>query len=373
MARRVFLHVGTMKSGTSYVQSLLWRNRDELARRGLLVPGGRRRGAHFHAAAVVTDAHEVLSRLGRRDRDAWERVLQQTAATDGDAVVSNEAFANATPAQADRALRRLEEVADEVHVLLTARDLGRQLPSAWQQAVKRGHTGTLGEFWEAAAAEDSPTDPFRLRYDASAILHRWSAGLPPEHVHLVVLPGPGSGTAPGWLWVETCRLLGVDPDGLDHDAERANDSLGLVEVEVLRRVQASLPEDRRDLDTSRWTRGFAQDVLVTAGPAERFAPTAPMQAWAATRSQEMVDRLRAAPWHVVGDLDDLLAPVDPPPGRHPGQEGAEEVAAVAVEALTRQLLLGMEQRDRLRALRAELRRLREGSSGATEDDPDEDD
>lgn len=372
MAARVLLHVGTMKSGTSYLQSLLWKNRDLLAERGLLLPGGRRRGAHFHAAAVVTGAEDVLARLGPRDRDAWERLLRQTAATDGDVVISNESFANADAAQADRALRRLEEVAGEVHVLLTARDLARQLPSAWQQAVKRGHPASLDEFWAAAAAEDSPTDPFRLRYDASTILERWSVGLPPSRVHLLVLPGPGSGAPRDWLWLETLRLLGIDPAGLDHEPERVNDSLGLVEVEVLRRVQASLPADRRDLDTFRWTRGFAQDVLTGAGPGERFAPTAAMQEWAAHRSREMVDRLRAAPWHVVGDLDDLLSPLAPPPGRHPGQEHGDEVAAVAVEALTRQLLLGMEQRDRMRALRAELRQLRDATGDdRPHDEPDD--
>ena len=43
MARRAFLHVGTAKSGTSYLQDLWWRHRDELRDRGLLLPG--RRGA----------------------------------------------------------------------------------------------------------------------------------------------------------------------------------------------------------------------------------------------------------------------------------------------------------------------------------------
>ena len=39
MARRVFLHVGTAKSGTRYLQDLWWRHRDELRGRGLLLPG----------------------------------------------------------------------------------------------------------------------------------------------------------------------------------------------------------------------------------------------------------------------------------------------------------------------------------------------
>ena len=46
MARRAFLHVGTAKSGTSFLQDLWWQQHDELRDRGLLLPGDGRRD-HF--------------------------------------------------------------------------------------------------------------------------------------------------------------------------------------------------------------------------------------------------------------------------------------------------------------------------------------
>ena len=62
MARRVYLHVGTPKSGTKYLQSLLHANRDTLRGRGVLYPGHRpfdqilasldvRHGRHLPASA----------------------------------------------------------------------------------------------------------------------------------------------------------------------------------------------------------------------------------------------------------------------------------------------------------------------------------
>ena len=47
--RRVILHVGTPKTGTSHLQDVLFRNREMLAKRGILYPADRF-DAHFLAA-----------------------------------------------------------------------------------------------------------------------------------------------------------------------------------------------------------------------------------------------------------------------------------------------------------------------------------
>ena len=98
MARRAFLHVGTAKSGTSYLQDLWWRHHDELRERGLLLPGRARRD-HFTAAALVKGMTSVVDDLGERDRGVWDRLVEETRAWPGDVLISNEHFAD-TPAEA---------------------------------------------------------------------------------------------------------------------------------------------------------------------------------------------------------------------------------------------------------------------------------
>ncbi len=39
MARRVFFHVGTLKTGTTYLQRVMWENRDRLREAGTLFAG----------------------------------------------------------------------------------------------------------------------------------------------------------------------------------------------------------------------------------------------------------------------------------------------------------------------------------------------
>jgi hypothetical protein len=356
VARRVFLHVGTMKSGTSYLRSLWWQNQRALAARGLLLPG-RGKSDHFHAACQVARRQEVLERQTPDEARAWESLLEQTAATDGDALIGQDHFSRATPEQAADALRRLGEVSEEVHVLLTARDLGRQLGSAWQQDVKEGSPETLAAFWERADAEGADGD-FWAHHDVPAILERWSQGLPDEQVHLVVLPVPG--TAPHeWLWHRVCEVTGIDPTGLEEEAARSNESLPAPQIELLRQVWEAMPPQHRTLDTVRFVKGyFTRQILAVSG-GDRIALTPAMHAWARQRAEAMVADLRGRPWHVVGDLADLLPGEEPLPGRDPATVGAGEVAEAAVQSLVAQLLRSHEQRDRIRALRQEVRRLRE--------------
>lgn len=355
MARRVLLHVGTPKSGTTYLQSLWWHHRDALAERGLLLPG-EGIGDHFHAASLVTERTEVTERLSGPQRRIWDDLLEHVRQWGGTALVSHELFARATAGQGAEALRRLGEVADEVHLLVTARDLVRQLPSAWQQRVKAGRTDPLPEFWRQVRDRD-PSNSFWTFHDLPALLDRWGQGLSPEHVHLVVL---ARGRAPrSLLWEQVCGLAGTDPTGLDVDLERANESLGLVEVELMRRVNLGLPPERRDLDLGRLTSGFfTRRVLVPAGPGVPFVLPSEIHRWAAETGSAMAAELRRRELNVVGDLTDLEPDPEPGPGRTPESATDEEVADAAVASLGRMLLHELDRREEVAGLRADRRRLR---------------
>ena len=83
MARRAFLHVGTAKSGTTFLQDLWWQQRDELRERGLLLPGTGRRD-HFAAAALVKGMTDVVATFDASERGAWRRLVDETGAWSGD-------------------------------------------------------------------------------------------------------------------------------------------------------------------------------------------------------------------------------------------------------------------------------------------------
>jgi len=207
--------------------------------------------------------------------------------------------------------------------------------------VKQGRTETLRDFW--SGVRDHADDPFWTFQDVPALLDRWTQAVPASQQHLVVLPRPGAPR--DLLWRQACELTGVDPTGLTLDVERANESLGLAEVEVMRRVHAAVPEERRGLDVRRIaTNWFTQQVLVPAGAGDPFVLPQDIHSWAVSRGSSMVTDLRSRDLEVIGDLHDLVPATTPAAGRTTDDVTDTDVADVAVPALTRMLLAELDRR-----------------------------
>lgn len=359
----VYLHVGAPKSGTTYVQEVLWRNRRTLARYGVLYPA-EATGDHFRAAL---DLRGVRFR-GYDDPavpGSWQRVVDRARRWRGPTVViSHELLAWASEDQARAAVKSLRPA--EVHVVYTARDLVRQLPAMWQEAVKNGNAAGFASYLrgvESAAARGRFGRAFWGSQDAVAVLARWSAAVAADRIHVLTVP---QADAPReLLWRRFAELVGFDPTTCDTDVGGSNVSLGRAETELLRRVNRAMDgrlewPEYEDV-VKRW---LAQTVLAEQPKAERITLPPRWHTWAAEQSQRLVAGLRDAGYDVVGGLEELLPPPlpeDDRPGRAtPPRPGHEATLDVAAETIVRLLL---ERRPRRRALphwrAAASRRVRE--------------
>ena len=135
--RRVLVHVGAPKTGTSYVQDVLFLNRESLAGQGILYPA-ERFDEHFLAALDLMELH--WGGLETQAVGAWDRLAEQVRSWPGTSIVSHEILATASRQQVRRALDSFGDA--EVHVVLSARDLVRQIPAEWQENVKHRRTVT---------------------------------------------------------------------------------------------------------------------------------------------------------------------------------------------------------------------------------------
>ena len=131
MTDRVILHVGAPKTGTSFVQSVLFDHRFALATEGLRYPGARF-DAHFLAALDLLQL--PWGGLEREAVGAWDALAEEVRRPGPLAVISHEILAIATRAQVARALESFGDA--EVHIVYSARDLVRQIPAEWQENVK---------------------------------------------------------------------------------------------------------------------------------------------------------------------------------------------------------------------------------------------
>lgn len=302
MADRVFLHIGLPKTGTTYLQGVLWDNRDQVRRDGVLLPGAGHR-EHLWAALDAQD-RKNLERRGPRARGAWGRLRDELAKASGTGLVTHEFFCGASREQAERVIADLAPA--EVHVVVTARHAAGMLTAGWQEMVKNGGTQRLGEI----PHKSGPGSEFSWRtWDLHGVLKRWGASLPPEQVH--VLPMPRKGSPPDLHWRNFAAVVGLGSQ-YPLPERPANQSLGVVQVELLRRVNEHLDGFKGPTDRGRWIRGYLAEGHLAGQPGESFGLDEALLAECRERSERAVRLIRRRGFHVVGDVETLLVPDEMP-------------------------------------------------------------
>ena len=336
MTRSVYLHVGCPKSGTTYLQRVLDGSAEQLAAAGVLVVGGQHVDRVHAALQVRQDPRWKQLPKGRRDM--WGTLVEQIKAWDGQsAILSYELFSAASAEQAARALNDLAGY--DVHVVITGRDLARSVPSAWQERLKFGAQVSL-EDWKPPKGGVRAGEWGWRTTDPSMVAERWGHDLSPDHVHVVTVPRTSED--PTLLWQRFAEACGVAGLAVTFPTERVNESLGLVESELLRRVNAHL---RAPLEGSREKARWLRDVLAHRVLAPQGAETLGMSdsqyAEAERRATKAIDRITNRAYAVHGDLDDLRA--SRPDGRLSSAVSDQEVLDAALRTIVDLLLVVREE------------------------------
>jgi hypothetical protein len=252
-------------------------------------------------------------------------------------------------------MRRLGNA--EVHVVVTARETVSLVTARWQEFVKNGSTVPIDGY--PTREDTSPDDEWDWgTLDLADVLARWGASLPPARVHVLTLPRPG--TPRDELWLRFARLVGIEPTACDPSGSVHNESLGVVEVELLRRVNSDLVDFSSALDRGNWIRGYlAQGKLVPRG-GEKFWPSAERVEVLRSRGNRAVDFVCAQGYDVIGDVEDLRTPPVLPGRRHPDDvsdaELLEAASATIAAMMTDVRQLTRERRDAREAAREAARR-----------------
>ena len=338
MTPRLYLHVGFTKTGTSYLQSVLRQSPDELRAQGLeLVPGS------------PTATHQLMLDVTGRyrpgeDPPAVGRAVERlpghlAASTTPRALLTSESLAAADDAQVGRLLAACGS--HEPHLLLTVRDLARQIPSSWQQRLRMGSAESYDDFLERLRRTEGGAERRGLwkQKDLVATLELWARHLPRERMHVVTVPPPGG--EPVELLRRFCAVLEVDPATLSTDTTRSNEALGHVGTELLRRVNSRIDDGlkSRRLFGEVGKRYFALGVIGSDSGRRIRVPEEHAE-WCRAVSQRYADHLRTGGYHVVGDPDDLLPAASAftaeshlPSDAELAEAGADALAAVLTDRL----------------------------------------
>jgi hypothetical protein len=330
---RVFLHIGEPKTGTTFLQQVMWRNRGELAAQGVVLPGHHGQD-HYRASQDLRGIEKLESDPAGSWTGEWDILATQARQAHKIAVISHELFSACDEHHAERAIRSLEPA--EVHVVITVRDMASLLPAEWQETVK--HRNARGwEGWLSDVIDTESVSPDRRQWwfwrvhDTMAILRIWSAHVPPERVHVITVPPRGAGEA--LLWQRFAGMLGIGPGAVDITRARPNASLGLPEVEFLRRLNVALPEE-----VPNWfymwnvKETLAHRALADRPRDGRLVLPASREAWAKNEGETLAAALKASGYDIVGDVADLIPQSSAQTYQSPADQPAERVLDAAVEA-----------------------------------------
>lgn len=219
----VVLHIGTKKTGTTFLQSFLSRNQDALADQGWRCPTlVGRRGHHDLALAFATNKNSPWHKLHGQDSPAATEqligelggFLGRSVQPDDRWVLSSEFIGSrvSTPADVGALLALLHEHFDDVRVLVYFRRQDFMVPSTYSQSIKEGsratldwqyvdrriadfdHLGLFTMWCDAAGAQSVAARPFLEGYKAQpeALLADFldAAGIATDPAF--VLPGPAA-------------------------------------------------------------------------------------------------------------------------------------------------------------------------------------
>ena len=294
VAERVVLHIGAMKSGTSFIQNVLNKNREVLQEHGL-------RFACDRWKQQVSAVHDLIDH-GTNDQPPfapdgpWNELVDDIAAWPGTAIVSMEFLA-------PRQRPKIEIVKDafkgsDLQVVLTARDLARSLPAMWMETMQNRGVRTWEEFLDSVREDEGkPGQWFWRNQRISGISERWSEAVGRDHFTLVTVPPKGA--PPSTLWDRFASVAGI-PEGICDLEVRSNPGIDAASAMVLRAVNERLEaEGYNRQDYERVVKGvLAKQGLVQRGRevgaagARRAVGTTPLEGRARASSGDGPARRR---------------------------------------------------------------------------------
>ena len=306
----VRLHIGAMKTGTTYVQQMLGHNRARLAEAGVLYPK-----PWSDQVEAVRDVLELQggSHLGSID-GAWKSMVDQIHAWPGrEVVLSVEFLSFADKKQAAAIVADLAP--SQVTVVLgvarrgpqppgTVADLGAQRVGVDLSAVPRGaHSLALVGL----------QDPLLETAGRRATATRWADVVGPENVIVVTVPPRG---APAHLlWERMAKALEVDVIALEQKSA-SNESLGPTTTELLRDGSTTQSEP---LEMDNWVYQHAVNRSLSHSVSARLSQSLTRRSqslsefhdWVRDESARIVKEISKAGVTVIGDLTDLEPQLGP--------------------------------------------------------------
>jgi hypothetical protein len=325
----IVLHIGVHKTGTTAIQAALADARDDLLAHRVRYPG-KLQAQHRAALALLGRPWGWNSRGGSvMDRRHFDALIRRATSHDGRVVISSEFFCEAPEEQAIETINALGG-SDKVTVVVTLRNLGKLLPSSWQQYLKYGLTTEYETWLEnvfASPGTSTMSPTFWRRHDHGAVVTRWSQAVGADKVNVLVLEDVDRSAQ----FHAFAQMLGVPETILTTRMDlTSNRSMTAAEAELLVRLNKRVKKQMQWTDYVQLVRRGVALRMVEGREPNPSEPRLHTPEWAldaaAKQGAACVATIKELGVNVFGNLDSLATRV-PDTG-----EGGAAPATVPIDA-----------------------------------------
>ncbi|MFM1905931.1 MAG: hypothetical protein RIT32_727 [Actinomycetota bacterium] len=314
--QELVLHIGTMKSGTTYLQHGLISQLENLTAANWLYPMkfAPPRGAINHERAIYGLVGDEIPWVDRKlqikMQPQWQKLLDEINDSSANVLLSAEALAAMLEPGIEKLLAALPK--QKLKVVLTARDLARVMPSSWQQSVRNGRPYGYDEYFERIKnAAQLPVaemvgSNFWRSYRLNEVVARWQKFVPLADISIITVPAKNSSDS---LWARYIKAIGLplDTNQPKFNDKQAHTSITWAEAEVLVELnQQWLTKGRSTQQRNQLRRRIVQEGFQQRS--DRGAPiglTAPWLDLAREWSDDDISKLLSLGVKIHGDIADL--------------------------------------------------------------------
>jgi hypothetical protein len=243
MKKKVYLHVGFHKTGTTAIQESFYRYSSEMEDLGINYATNSRRANHRDAWALRERAWGWKNRGGEMiPISVWEKKVKRIGSRKLNSLLSSEFFSELDDTQLNRMAADLKDY--DVEVIFTIRPLAKILGSSYQQYLKYGIKVSYEEwlkdiFKNTETSKSTPTFWRRHRHDL--VISRWAKAFGNHKIHLVVVDE----LEPALLYETFNKILQLPTGTLNAvEGKGSNRSLNFSEITLLLALNRAFPKDR---------------------------------------------------------------------------------------------------------------------------------